>query len=440
MYFSNKMLYNDKEVISLENNNYKMRLIDKKIEKYLKIFGAVCIEGPKWCGKTWTSRYHSNSEFLVGDPNNNFQNRQIAQLDVNTILIGEKPRLIDEWNEVPEIWDAVRYKCDEDGKKGKYILTGSSTPNHKGIMHSGAGRIGKIKMLPMSLYESGNSTGDISLEEICNGKITNKITKNTSLKDLIGYILRGGWPGSIDLSIEQAIEIPKQYVEEIIDDDSYRIDNVKRDTIKMKLLLKTLARNESTTVSNNKLKEDIKDKESNNIDDKTLSDYLNIFEKLYLLSNQKPYSPKVRSSLRIKQSEKRHFVDPSIATSLLNLNEKKLMNDLETLGFLFEAMVERDLRIYADTFGAELYHYQDYNNNEIDAIIEMSDGEYAAIEIKLGAKQIDEAANNLIKIKNKMIEDGTTPPKTLIVVCGLTNAAYQREDGVIVVPITALKN
>ena len=424
----------------MENENYRKRLIDEKVEKYLKTFGAVCIEGPKWCGKTWTSRYHSNSEFLVGAPDNNFQNRKIAQLDVNTILIGENPRLIDEWNEVPEIWDAVRYKCDEDGKKGKFILTGSSTPNHKGIMHSGAGRIGKIKMFPMSLYESGDSSGDVSLQDICNNKAINKLTKETSLKNIIEFILRGGWPGSIDLPIEQAVLIPKQYVEEIIDDDSYRIDNIKRDTIKMKLLLRTLARNESTTVSNNKLKEDIKEKEENNIDVETVSDYLNIFEKLYLKKKKKPYSPKVRSSLRIKQSEKRHFVDPSIATSLLNLTEEKLMNDLETLGFLFEALVERDLRIYADTFNAEVYHYQDYDNHEIDAIIEMSDGEYAAIEIKLGANQIDEAANNLLKIRKKMIDDGTTPPKSLIIICGLSNAAYKREDGVIVVPITALKN
>lgn len=424
----------------MNNKDYKTRLIDEKVKKYLNTFGAVCIEGPKWCGKTWTSRHHSHSEYLVADPSNNFQNRKMAQLDVNTILVGETPRLIDEWNEVPEIWDAVRYKCDEDGKKGKYILTGSSTPNHKGIMHSGAGRIGKIKMLPMSLYESGDSTGEISLKEICDGKIVNKFTKEISLKKLIEYILRGGWPGSIGLPIEQAVEIPKQYIEEIIDDDSYRVDNVKRDTIKMKLLLRTLARNESTTVSNNKLKEDIKEKEESNIDIDTVSEYLNIFEKLYLLSNQKPYSTKIRSSLRIKQSEKRHFVDPSIATALLNLNEEKLLNDLETLGFLFEAMVERDLKIYASTFDAEVYHYQDYDNNEIDAIIEMQNGEYVAIEIKLGANQIDEAANNLIKIKNKMVENDITPPKSLIIICGLTNAAYKREDGIIVVPITALKN
>lgn len=422
------------------NEKYKKRLIDDKVKKYLKTFGAVCIEGPKWCGKTWTSRYHSNSEFLVGNPVNNFQNRALAKLDVNSILEGDIPRLIDEWNEVPEIWDAVRYKCDEDGIKGKYILTGSSTPNHKGILHSGAGRIGKLRMYPMSLYESGDSTGLVSLKDICNNKVENKITDNISINKIIELILRGGWPGSIDLPIDKSIEIPKQYIEEIIDDDSYKVDGIKRDTLKMKLLLRSLARNESTTVSINKLKDDIKEIDLNNIDVETVSDYLNIFDKLYLLSNQKPFFPNIRSTIRVKQMEKRHFVDPSIAASILHLNKEKLLNDLNTLGFLFEALVERDLRIYSSTFNAELYHYQDYNNNEIDAIIELEDGNYAAIEIKLGANQVDEAANNLVNIKQKMIKNNIKPPKALIVICGLTNAIYKRDDGVIVVPITSLKN
>ena len=422
------------------NEKYKKRLIDDKVKKYLKTFGAVCIEGPKWCGKTWTSRYHSNSEFLVGNPVNNFQNRALAKLDVNSILEGDIPRLIDEWNEVPEIWDAVRYKCDEDGIKGKYILTGSSTPNHKGILHSGAGRIGKLRMYPMSLYESGDSTGLVSLKDICNNKVENKITDNISINKIIELILRGGWPGSIDLPIDKSIEIPKQYIEEIIDDDSYKVDGIKRDTLKMKLLLRSLARNESTTVSINKLKDDIKEIDLNNIDVETVSDYLNIFDKLYLLSNQKPFFPNIRSTIRVKQMEKRHFVDPSIAASILHLNKEKLLNDLNTLGFLFEALVERDLRIYSRTFNAELYHYQDYNNNEIDAIIELEDGNYAAIEIKLGANQVDEAANNLVNIKQKMIKNNIKPPKALIVICGLTNAIYKRDDGVIVVPITSLKN
>lgn len=424
----------------MQKIDYKPRLIDDQVKKYLKTFGAVCIEGPKWCGKTWTSRHHSQSEFLVGNPMNNFQNRELAKLDVNSILEGEIPRLIDEWNEVPSIWDAVRYKCDEDGVKGKFILTGSSTPNHKGILHSGAGRIGKLRMYPMSLYESGDSSGDVSLEEICNNKINNKLTGDVKLSTLIKLILRGGWPGSVDLPIENAMEIPKQYVDEIIDDDSYKVDDVRRDTIKMKLLLRSLARNESTTVSNNKLREDIKENDQDSIDVETMSDYLNIFEKLYLLSNQKPYNPKIRSSMRLKQMEKRHFVDPSIAASILGLNEEKLLGDLDTLGFLFEALVERDLKIYAQTFGGELYHYQDYDNNEIDAIIELKNGEYAAIEIKLGANKIDEAANNLLKVKMSLEKNGMSTPSALIVICGLSNACYRREDGVIVVPITSLKN
>lgn len=295
-------------------------------------------------------------------------------------------------------------------------------------------------MYTMSLYESEDSSGKISLKDICNNKIVTKLTGEVNLNKIIELILKGGWPGSIGLPLEQAIEIPKQYVNEIIDDDAYKIDGIKRDTLKMKLLLRSLARNESTTVSIKKLKEDIKENDLSNIDVETVSEYLKVFDKLYLLSNQRPYATTVRSSMRLKQMEKRHFVDPSIATSLLNLNVDKLRNDLETLGFLFESLVERDLRIYSSTFNAELYHYQDYDNNEFDAVIEMDDGEYAAIEIKLGANQIDEAANNLIKIKKKMIENGYKPPKSLIIVCGLSNAAYRREDDVIVVPITALKN
>ena len=295
-------------------------------------------------------------------------------------------------------------------------------------------------MYTMSLYESEDSSGKISLKDICNNKIVTKLTGEVNLNKIIELILKGGWPGSIGLPLEQAIEIPKQYVNEIIDDDAYKIDGIKRDTLKMKLLLRSLARNESTTVSIKKLKEDIKENDLSNIDVETVSEYLKVFDKLYLLSNQRPYATTVRSSMRLKQMEKRHFVDPSIATSLLNLNVDKLRNDLETLGFLFESLVERDLRIYSSTFNAELYHYQDYDNNEFDAVIEMDDGEYAAIEIKLGANQIDEAANNLIKIKKKMIENGYKPPKSLIIVCGLSNAAYRREDDVIGVPITALKN
>lgn len=419
---------------------YKPRIIDDTIERYLKNFGAVCIEGPKWCGKTWTSSFHSNSAIYLGDPSGNFQNRNLAQLSPDIVLEGENPRLIDEWQEVPPLWDAVRFKIDQKGKKGQFILTGSSTPNHKGILHSGAGRIARLRMHPMSLYELGKSNGDISLKDLCEDKLSPKMTGEVHLKDLIDYIVRGGWPSNMDTPIEDAMTLPIQYVDAIIDDDVYRLDGIKRNKDKMKLLLRSLARNESTTATNTSLAKDIKEKDDVEIDKTSVSEYLDIFNRLFLIDNQKPFATKIRSSVRIKQAEKRHFCDPSIACALLNASPNKLLNDLETLGFLFEALVERDLRIYAESFGASLYHYQDYNNNEIDAVIETSTGKWCAFEIKLGANQIDVAAKNLLDINQKIKDENGKPASVLCVICGMSNAAYKRPDGVCVVPITALKN
>lgn len=421
--------------------NYKARIIDKKIDKYLSVFGAICIEGPKWCGKTWTSSYHSNSEIYIGDPSGNFQNRQLAQMSPSLVLDGETPRLIDEWQEVPPLWDAVRYKVDQSPKKGQFILTGSATPNHKGILHSGAGRIARIRMRTMSLYESGNSSGDVSLEDLCNGKLTPKMTGEVDLKNVIEFIIRGGWPASLGLPIESAALLPKEYLEAVLNDDIYRVDGVKRNTHKMRLLLRSLARNESTTVSNKTLKNDIKEIDDEDIDTATIADYLNILDRLFITDNQKPFSTKIRSSVRIKQSEKRHFCDPSLACALLNITPHMLLNDLETLGFLFESLCERDLKIYAESIDAHVYHYQDYKNREIDTIIELNDGRWCAIEIKLGANQIESAAENLKKIYEEMEKDPKSIlPSAMIIVCGLSNAAYQREDGIYVVPLTALKD
>lgn len=425
----------------MNKKDYKPRIVDKKVEEYLQTFGAICIEGPKWCGKTWTSSYHSKSEIKLGDPAGNFQNRQLAQLAPDAVLEGEKPRLIDEWQEVPSIWDAVRHKVDQTGEKRQFILTGSSTPNHKGQLHSGAGRIAKIRMHPMSLYESGDSSGKVSLEELCNDNLKAAMTGDVNLIDIINLIVRGGWPGNINTPAKNAGIVAEEYLKAIIDDDAHRLDGVKRNTAKMNLLLRSLARNESTTASKAVLKKDIKEADSADIDDNTISDYLNVFQRLFLIDNQPPFATKIRSSVRVKQTEKRHFADPSLACALLKATPEKLINDLETLGFLFEALCERDLKIYAESFGAKLYHYQDYKNREIDAVIEMTDGRWAAFEIKLGANQIDVAAANLIKIRDEIAaEDDGVPPSVLCVLCGLSNAAYKREDGVYVVPITALKN
>ena len=424
----------------MEREDYRPRLIDNIIDSYLEAFGAVCVEGPKWCGKTWTSSYHCKSEIMLGNPDGNFQNRQLAQMSPSLVLEGETPRLIDEWQEVPQLWDAVRYKVDQSGNKGQFILTGSATPNHKGILHSGAGRIAKLRMRPMSLFESGNSSGDISLRDICEGRIEPKISGEVDLRKLINFIIRGGWPANQETTLKQAAYLPIQYIRAVLDDDVYRIDNVKRDKHKMELLLRSLARNEATTVTNKKLKNDIKEIDDEDIDVETVSAYLDVFQRLFLTDNQKPFEAKLRSSIRIKQAEKRHLSDPSLAAALLNATPEMLLNDLNTLGFLFEALCERDLKIYAESFDAELYHYQDYNNNEMDAVIAMPDGKWCGFEIKLGANQIDMAAENLIKIKNEIKASGGIAPDSLCVICGLSNAAYQRPDGVFVVPITALRN
>lgn len=424
----------------MEREDYRPRLIDNIIDSYLEAFGAVCVEGPKWCGKTWTSSYHCQSEIMLGNPDGNFQNRQLAQMSPSLVLEGETPRLIDEWQEVPQLWDAVRYKVDQNSNKGQFILTGSATPNHKGILHSGAGRIAKLRMRPMSLFESGNSSGDISLKDICEGRIEPKISGEVDLRKLIDFIIRGGWPANQETTLKQAAYLPIQYIRAVLDDDVYRIDNVKRDKHKMELLLRSLARNEATTVTNKKLKNDIKEIDDEDIDVETVSAYLDVFQRLFLTDNQKPFEAKLRSSIRIKQAEKRHLSDPSLAAALLNATPEMLLNDLNTLGFLFEALCERDLKIYAESFDAELYHYQDYNNNEMDAVIAMPDGKWCGFEIKLGANQIDMAAENLIKIKNEIKVNGGIAPDSLCVICGLSNAAYQRPDGVFVVPITALRN
>ena len=425
----------------MKDNGYKPRIVDNKVTEYLSVFGAVCIEGPKWCGKTWTSQHHSKSEYMVGNPDNNFQNRQLAQLSPSLVLDGETPRLIDEWQEVTSLWDAVRYEVDTRGKKGQFILTGSSTPKRKGILHSGVGRIGKIRMRPMTLYEAGRSSGDVSLAELCTGKISPKLTGDVDLRDLIDLIIRGGWPGNQDVPIESAGLLPKEYIDGVVDDEVHRIDDVQRDKRKVELLLRSLARNESTTVTNNTIMNDIKDIDDEELDKNTVSTYMDIFNRLFLTDNQKPFSTNIRSSIRVKQAEKRHFADPSLACAILGATPDKLIADLNTLGFLFEALCERDLRIYAESFDAKLYHYQDYNNNEIDAVIELKDGNWCAFEIKLGANQIDTAAAQLINIRDTIAaqKDGI-PPSVLCVICGMANAAYKREDGVYVVPITALKN
>lgn len=361
-------------------------------------------------------------------------------MDINLVLNRESPQLIDEWQEVPAIWDAVRFKCDEDKEKGKYILTGSATPVTKDIHHSGAGRICKMKMYTMSLYESGDSSGEVSLKDLFEGKVENKLVKKTELLRLAELIVRGGWPESVNLSVEGARRITKSYIEAILDEDISEIDGVKRDKNKMEMLLRSLARNESTISSNSVLVKDISDNTTEKellISRNTVSDYLDVLNKLHLIENQNAYMYKIRLRVNVGKNAKRHFTDPSLGCAILNITPQKLMNDLETFGFYFEALCERDLRIYAESFDAKLYHYRENTTGlEVDSIIEVADGEYGAIEIKLGSNQEEEAATNLKKFYNLV----DVKPKFMCIICGLYNAVVKRPDGIYVLPITALKN
>ncbi|MBP9988876.1 MAG: ATP-binding protein [Ruminococcus sp.] len=420
---------------------YRKRVMDSVIETYLQVSGAVCIEGPKWCGKTWTSSHHSNSEFLVGDPNNNFSNRQLAELNPSFILNGNTPRMIDEWQEVPAIWDAVRAEVDRRQKKGQIILTGSSTPKTKGIMHNGTGRIVSLRMNTMSLYETGDSSGAVSLKELCGGNLEMQTVKEARLDELAYFIVRGGFPENVAVPYDKAYIMPRAYMEGVIKEDLNKLDDgTDYNRQKVQLLLRSLARNESTTVSDSSILKDIAANDDDSMSRNTVARYIGALGRIFLFNNQEPFSPNFRSGLRVKQGEKRHFSDPSMAAALLNITPSKLLSDLNTFGFLFESLVEHDLSVYVGAFGGKLFHYQDYKGNEIDAVIELDDGDWCAFEIKLGAKKIDEGADNLIRVCDDIVKNGGKAPKIKCVICGLSNAAYQRQDGVFVVPITALKN
>ena len=422
--------------MSLTKEGYKKRIIDKQIEDNLKIFGAISIEGPKWCGKTWTSLNHANSVVYLNNVDNNFNERNLAKMNVDLILDKEYPELIDEWQEVPAIWDGIRFKCDEDKIKGKYILTGSATPVQKDIHHSGAGRICRMKMYTMSLYESGDSTGEVSLQDLFNNQVTNKMTGKVDLKHLIYLIIRGGWPESIGMSENDALKITTSYIDDVLSFDISNIDGVKRDIHKMRMILRSLARNESTIVTDTTIIHDVYSE--NEIASKnTVLDYLDVLEKLHLLEEQNAFSVNLRSSSRVGKLTKRHFTDPSLVCSILDLDTSKLLNDVNFLGFLFESLVERDLRIYIESIGGNLFHFRDNTTGlEIDSIVELRNGDYGAIEIKLGTDKIEEAAKNLLRF-NEIVQK---KPKFLCIICGLHEAIIKRDDGIYVIPITALKN
>lgn len=425
----------------LTRKNYTRRLVDDELDELLKMFGAVSIEGPKYCGKTWTALNHANSSVLLTKSDNPNSDYQKALINRELIYTKTYPELIDEWQSIEQIWDDVRTKCDEDGESGKFILSGSSVPaNPKNIFHSGAGRIYKLNMYTMSLFESGDSEGIVSLSDLFENKeIAVNLKNKPTIEKLADLIIRGGWPASLKYDRKSYYRLPESYIADVLDHDIH-YDGVSRDKEKMRLLLRSLARNETTQATNEKLINDIEDyttQENYNLSRNTIADYLNVLNNIHLLQDQLPYSENIRSSVRVGKTAKRHFVDPSLACSVLGLKQEHLMNDFELFGLMFESLVVRDLRVYIEHLGGRIYHFHDNNTgDEVDAIIELRDGTYGAIEVKLGVGKIDEGAESLIRFSKNC----DVKPKFMCVICGMIDYAYRRPDDIYVVPITALKN
>ena len=433
--------------MGLTKDGYRERIMDDGFKTNLEAFGAVCVEGPKSCGKTWFSLNAAESAFMLADPRNQFENRKLADVDINVVFEGDRPHLIDEWQEIPEIWDATKSKVDESNDKGKFILTGSSTPRKKGIMHSGAGRIGTMRLRTMSLYESGDSTGDVSLRDLFDNELKTKITGEVELSKLVHLTVRGGWPNLLGTSTKAASVAMRGYVERILE-DAATLDGITRDRGKLRRTLRSLARNESTLASVSTISADSVEMEKSRTpefnsqkiaSDKTITEYIGVFDRLFLIEDQNAFSPNLKSSLRVGKMPKRHLTDPSLSIAALEISPERLCKDTEVFGYYFEALCERDLSIYAEAMGGKLYHYRDHNDRKVDAIVELPDERFGAFEIKLGTKEIDRAAENLLNIVKVWENHGMSNlPTVLCVLCGMSNAAYRRPDGVYVVPITAL--
>ena len=429
--------------MEIDEKKYKKRLIEKKLEDYLSVFGAVSIEGPKWCGKTWTSLKHSKSDIYMDDETV----RDMAKLDVKSIFNNDftkKPQLIDEWHLVPAIWDAVRRECDKTTERGNFIITGSTTLPRKimkeQVHHSGVGRIGRLYMYTMSLYESGDSSGKASLTKMLNNTQETLNTGNVEITQIAKLLIRGGWPANIDVSDNKIGLIPKSYIDSILNIDMNEETEKRRDKNKMRMLLKSLARNESSIVGNKTIVKDIEEYE--NGDDllssrDTVIDYLDVLDRLHLIENQEAYGENYRSPTRVGKSPKRHLTDPSLSCACLGLTPENILKDLNTFGFMFEALVERDLRIYMDYLDGHLYHFRDnVSGLEVDAILEFQSGNYAAVEIKLGYNQVEEAKKNLLNFYNNMIKK----PAFMCIIAGKCPAVIKdNETGIYIVPITALK-
>lgn len=431
----------------LVNDGYRPRIVEQRVVEGLEDFGAVCIEGAKYCGKTWVAQAFARSEMNLTDPAGNFQNLEIAAMDPATALKGVSPRLIDEWQEVPQLWDGVRNAVDRSGKKETFILTGSSVPRRKKKKenaddepkHSGVGRIEKLRMRPMSLSESGESNSAVSLRSLFEGDIPSAQAPQMALADFCEIAVRGGWPATVGKTSARAQRVARSYVREICEHDMNRVDDVARDPEKVSRLLHSLARNAEQAAKNKTIIGDMTETATEpRLSTETVTDYLQALRRIFVIEEIGPWAPNLRSPIRINKRPKYHFVDPSIPAAVLKASAKALAADLETFGFIFECMCIRDIMVYAQAMEGEVFYYRDNAGLEADAIVESADGQWAGIEVKLGHNKADEGASNLKSVRRKIVEAGGREPAFLAVVEGLGNYAYKRDDGVLVVPICTL--
>lgn len=415
--------------------NYRKRLIEQEIEDKMRYSGAVVIEGPKWCGKSTTAELYSKTIIRLQNPITKKQYQTLATISKEELLLGEKPILFDEWQEVPELWDFIRLDIDENRYKGAYLLTGSTKKQNLPVSHTGTGRINTIYMRPMSLFESGDSSGSVSLSALFRGEKMKPVKSAVSVTDIAQFICRGGWPESVDLAVKDQLLVAKDLLEGIIKNDVDQVDGVKKDKEKIRKLIRSYARNISTLATSKTIYQD-QNNEGLLLDYKTFDSYVNALQRLFIIENVKAWSPKIRSSSTIRISDKKQFVDPSIAAAALGLSAEKLKNDFNTFGFFFESICTRDVKIYAQAIHGDVYHYHDSSGLEIDLIIELTDAKWAAIEVKMGENEVEKAAENLKKLADL---HKTIKPSFMMILTN-TQMGYQREDGVYVIPIGCLKH
>ncbi len=421
--------------------SYRPRIVDSILKRKLRGKGAIVIEGPKWCGKTTTAEQVSGSVLSVDEPDSVRTNIMMSEMDPEQLLKGERPRLLDEWQVAPKLWDAVRHHVDHHKGQGQFILTGSSVPlTASSTMHSGTGRFGWIVMRPMTLFESGDSTGEVSLGALF-GSSDVSGHSDLDLNRLTFLICRGGWPESVDMDEDVALDQAFDYIDAVINRDMSRVDDVRRDPQKVRALLRSYARNQGGQISQSGISADISSGEVSNASVETVSEYLQALRRLYVIEDMKAWNPNLRSKTAIRTSDTRYFVDPSLAVASLRIGPKDLINDLNTLGFFFESLVVRDLRVYTESLDGDVYHYRDNIGNECDAVIHLRDGRYALIEVKLGGDTlVDEGARTLKNVLRRIDTDRMGGPAFMAVITGTEHHAYRREDGILVIPIGTLRD